>query len=171
MTAGETLVEVHLRQLPVAVWAGAQEHLDGLLREFTLIVGASREGTETHLPTRLLELVEELQHQYEGTGTDQDAQLAAAALAGVAELDLTYLVPASAAGASVRLGEMLDAADRYCQDGEHLLTLASPPGAIAFRRWFFDEFVRQIAGGPPCPWPRWVKASDQRPAVGRPPGR
>jgi hypothetical protein len=158
MNAGEPLVEVQLRQLPVAVWARAQEHIDDLLREFTLMVGASREGTESHLPARLLELVEELQHQYEGTGTDQDAQLATAAAAGISELDVTYLVPVSAAGASLRLGEMLDAADRYCLDGEHLLTLASPPEAIAFRRWFFDEFVRQIAGGRPQPWPQWVAA-------------
>jgi hypothetical protein len=149
------LVRVRLIGLPVAVWARAQEHVDGLLREFTLLAAGSR-GTEAHVPAALLELVQEIQQQYDGVTTDQELELDRAAAADTTSLDLTYMVPPSAADACVRLGEMLDAADRYCQAGEHLLTLATPTESVAFRRWYLDEFIGQIAGRPAMSWPQWV---------------
>lgn len=48
---------------------------------------------------------------------------------------------------------LLDAADDYCTSGDQLMTLVSPPGQQAFRRWYLLEFVRQLEGQPPLPWP------------------
>ncbi len=49
----------------------------------------------------------------------------------------------------------MDEADDYCRAGQHLLTLVTPPEALAFRRWYLGEFVRQIAGEQPRPWTDW----------------
>ena len=47
---------------------------------------------------------------------------------------------------------MLDEADESCTRGDHLLTLATPE-ELRFRCWFIGEFVAQINGAPPTPWP------------------
>ena len=72
---------------------------------------------------------------------------------GESEIDLTYHVPPAAAGAAQQLGDMLDEADEYCRRGNHLLTLATPAEELRFRRWFISEFVDQLRGAPPTPWP------------------
>ncbi|MDP9436560.1 MAG: hypothetical protein M3P93_15735 [Actinomycetota bacterium] len=150
----QDLVEVRLVQLPVQVWAAAQEHFDGLLREFALMT--AEQGAESlgglGVPARLLELVGRLQQQYAGTSDVQRAALFAAAEAGRTTLDLTYRVPRSAAGACQHLDAMLDEADEYCRAGQHLLTLAAPPDQVAFRKWYLSEFVAQIRGAEPVPW-------------------
>ena len=66
-------------------------------------------------------------------------------------VDLVYAVPPEAADAAIRLGTLLDEADEFCRAGE-LLTLATVPEGVAFRRWFLGEFVSQIGGRPPRPW-------------------
>jgi len=65
-------------------------------------------------------------------------------------------VPADVGGASVALGVMLDEADAYCREGRHLLTLSTPPEALAYRRWYLLQFVDQVAGRPPRSWSDWV---------------
>ncbi len=150
------LVAVEVRQIPVPIWARTQEHIDELLREFTFIAAQLHERPEeSQVPVRLVKLVEELTEQYGGLNTDQENRLADAAEAGVAEIDLTYRIPAEAATASRRLVEMLDEADAYCQAGVHLLTLASPPDLVRFRSWFLEEFINQVAGAPPTPYPEY----------------
>ena len=69
--------------------------------------------------------------------------------------ELVYLVPEEAAQASVQLDAMLDEADVYCAEGTLLLTVASTPQVVRFRRWFLTQFVDQIAGKPPVAWPDW----------------
>jgi hypothetical protein len=48
--------------------------------------------------------------------------------------------------------DMLDEADAFCRGGD-LLMLATPDDQVAFRRWFLAEFVTQLGGGAPTPWP------------------
>jgi hypothetical protein len=148
------LVDVEIRRIPVPIWSRTQEHIDELLREFTLIAARLKEQSgPSDVPVRLIELVEKLTSQYGGLNTDQENRLADAADAGVAELDLVYHVPPDAVGASRELQEMLDQADAYCREGDHLLTLASPPELARFRRWFLDEFINQATGAPAVPYP------------------
>ncbi|MGH9076114.1 MAG: hypothetical protein ACRDY0_01440 [Acidimicrobiales bacterium] len=152
------MVQVRLVSLPVQVWSRAHEHGEELVREFTLIAASEPPDRAHEVPARLMSLVDQLTQDYAELNTDQEGTLARAAADGVAEVDLAYRVPPGAAQAVVDLGAMLDEADRYCRAGEHLLTLAAPAESLAFRRWYLDEFTRQIAGEPPLPWPRWIAA-------------
>jgi hypothetical protein len=147
------LVRVSLIGLPVALWQQSQEHGDELLREFMLIASErQRTSTDHDVPVRLTSLIDELTSQYAGFSEANERLLADAADRGLETLDLEYDIPAAAAGGASRLGDLLDEADDYCRRGEHLLTLATPPMQVAFRRWYLDEFVRQIDGGPPRAW-------------------
>lgn len=155
MTGGAhgAVVAVRLLQLPIGPWEAAREHVDGLLREFTLLTATKASADHGGAPRRLLALVAELRRDYGALGAGQEDALVAAASAGRAAVDLTYHVPVSAADACRRLAEALDVADDYCRAGTHLLSLAAPPQAVALRRWFLDEFPAQIGGRPPVPWP------------------
>lgn len=162
-TEQRELLEVRLLRLPVALHAKSQEHGAELMREMYLIAQELREDDAPQLPTRLVALVEELGSRFGGVTTEQDRQLEAAIEAGVEELDVIYRVPVEAAEASVRLGAMLDEADEFCSEGQHLLTLATPPDSLAYRRWYLDQFVSQLAGGPATPWPDYTAERRQSP--------
>ncbi len=149
----DDLVEVQVLRLPVAIWSRAQEHSDALMREFALIASDARDSSDVHVPARLLQLVEQLNAGYSGFTGEQEAQLYAAAEAGTPEIDLHYRVPASAGDGARALGELLDEADAYCREGQHLLTLATPPELVRLRRWFLAQFVDQPAGKPAVAWP------------------
>lgn len=150
----EDFVEVRLLRLPLPVWQRTQEHVDGLLREFALI--AQDDDARAATPGRLLDLVRELTAGFGGFSVNQRRALEAAAARGEAEMDLTYQLPPAAGAAAQQLGDMLDEADDYCRRGDHLLTLATPPEELRFRQWFISEFVDQIEGKPPTPWPEWA---------------
>ncbi len=151
------LVDVHLLELPVDVWARTQEHTDELLREFALM--SSDPETTADVPVQLTRLIEVLTATYSGVGNEQESQLHAAAEAGQAQIDdLAFTVPVAAAQACVVLGDTLDAADAFCHSGQHLLTLATPNELQRFRRWYLTQFVDQIRGADPVPWPAYTGA-------------
>jgi hypothetical protein len=159
MTDPTEIVEVWLLQVPVALWARSQEQHDALMREFTLMSLPTEAGEkERHVPTRLIELIDSLNDEFQGLSTEQERQLEAAAVAGVATLDQVYRIPAAAGSASQALGDMLDEADEYCRRGQHLLTLASDDELVRFRWWFLDQFIDQTAGRPPVAWPDYRRA-------------
>ena len=147
----EGYVEVRLLRLPLQVWQRTQEHVDGLLREFALM--AQDPEVSAAAPGRLLELVRQLSAGYGGFSVTQRQAMEDALEREEAEIDLTYQIPPAAAAAAQQLGDMLDEADEYCRQGDHLLTLATPPEELRFRRWFISEFVDQVNGAPPTPWP------------------
>lgn len=154
--ADQELVEVTLAQFPLDLWQEAQEHVDELLREFTLI--AQGDDEHSSVPRRLLDLVAELTATYAGMAIGTERERDEAIARGETETDLLYRTPRTAAGAIVHLGEMLDEADAYCRQGSHLLTLQTPPDQLAFRRWFLSEFTNQFAGAAPVPWPQYAAA-------------
>ena len=158
MTApAHDLVEVRIPALPIELWSQAQEHAEGLLREFTLITASTHRADAPQVPRRLLELIEELQRDYATMSIEQDETLNAAVSDGLESVDLVYRVPPGVADACRSLGDALDAADEFCWNGEHLLSLATPPGALAFRQWYLDEFIRQVNGEAPRSWPQWLE--------------
>lgn len=164
--AGCGLVEVSILALPLDVWARAQEHAEGLLREFTLVAASEATAHEHHVPRRLLALVEELDIDYAAMTTEQQSRLFEAAAQGRDAIDLRYQVPPEIAVACQRLAAALDAADCFCKEGRYLLSLATPPDALAFRRWYLGEFVRQVAGEPPMSWPEWAASHGVEPRAG-----
>ena len=147
------LFEVRLLQMSLAVVRRSSEHNDELLREFALI----RDEGSDQVPARLLALMEELRSRFASFSAGPTAALEAAMEGPQEEIDLVYQVPMETRQAVAQLGAMLDEADDFCRAGD-LLTLATPPEALAFRRWFLDEFVRQLDGEPPRSWPDAIGA-------------
>ena len=145
--AGPGLVAVRIVGLPLDVYARASEHNDELLREFALI----REDNSDHVPARLLDLIDDLNARFAAFTQGPTTALHQALARGDNEIDLHYEVPVEAADAAVRLGALLDEADDFCRSGD-LLTLATLPETLAFRRWFLGEFAAQVDGRPPRPW-------------------
>jgi len=151
---GEPLLVVHLVAAPLRVWERAGVHTSELVREFSLMaIGRQDSGVTParYVPQRLVELAADLQARYAGISEQQVTELDDALAAGQRVRDFTYPVPASVAQACQQLQDLLDEADAYCEQGE-LMTLVSPPEQREFRRWYLQEFVRQISGEPPAPW-------------------
>jgi hypothetical protein len=161
-SSDEGLHDVVLLELPLALHGRAQEHSAELMREMYLIAQAQHGKAEEladdgqhPLPRRLMELVDALTSSYGGLTNDQNRQLGDAIEGGRDSIDLAYRVPLGAAGAAQQLGDMLDEADDYCRQGQHLLTLATPPELVSYRRWYLSEFTAQLAGEPATPWSRF----------------
>jgi hypothetical protein len=150
----ERWVTVRVLGLPLDLHVRSAEHSADLQREFVLIhEGMQATGEPPSVPHRFVELVDMLSARYADVGREQEDELEAAVAAGERTIDLTFYVPSHTAEACVQLGAVLDEADEYCRQGQHLLTLATPPELVEYRRWYLDEFVRQIAGHPPRRWP------------------
>lgn len=155
MTEPQTpeLVEIRIVDMPLDVYRETSEHSDELMREFMLIREreADEDGSRT-VPKRLLELVDQLTGQYAMFTSAQQAELGEALERGDQVITLLYRVPASVGQACIDLDHLLDEADEFCRAGAELLTLATPPRAVAFRKWFLVEFIRQIGGAAPMTW-------------------
>jgi hypothetical protein len=149
----DQLCDVWMLRFPLDVYLRAQEHADGLIREFSLIAQDRAAGNGVDVPERLVSIVNELSAQYSGLSTDPDAKRDDAIERGEHSVDLHYRIPRVAASAIAHLGDIFDEADKYCHAGRHLLSLATPPESLQFRRWFLGEFVNQIGGAAPTPWP------------------
>ena len=141
---------VVLQGLPVRLLIESREHRDELLREFA-IVALSTTPPKSHVPAAFLELVEVLGVRYAAATARPDAQIDDARSAGLAMIDLTYVVPASAVAAADELERWLALADDYCVQ-ERLLTLPRSPLQQQYFAWYLGEFRRQISGGAPLPW-------------------
>lgn len=152
MTTGEDeLVAVRLLRFPLQVWVRSNEHFEGLRREFALI---AMHPDTSDVPRRLLELVEALAGEFAETVADAARIRNEAYARGDNEIpELVYRAPPQAGAATISLARMLDEADEFCRSGHHLLTLATPPELVAFRRWYLGEFSAQLQGQPPLPWP------------------
>ncbi|HET9441752.1 MAG TPA: hypothetical protein VFO65_00440 [Acidimicrobiales bacterium] len=150
--AGEELARVRILQYPLDVHERTTESVEGLRREFALIAIRSEECDD--VPVRLQRLIDVLGADY-GDFSEANTQLIVEAIGrGETVIDeLVFELPRHADQACVALARMLDEADDYCRRGDFLLSLASPPEAVAFRRWYLGEFIAQLHGGDPVPWP------------------
>ncbi|MEP6760145.1 MAG: hypothetical protein ABJA93_02120 [Sporichthyaceae bacterium] len=161
------LLTVQVLRLPMAVSARSTQHFEELMREFALITLDSerdREATDSvrPVPERLLDLVAELTNEFAAFTTSVQAQREEAAARGDFEIDLTYHMPPSATDAVRQLETLLEEVDDFCRSGHHLITLATPPESLAFRRWYFTELLAQMEQGrPPVSWPDYVAKHHQ----------
>ncbi|HEV2809580.1 MAG TPA: hypothetical protein VGV93_04175 [Acidimicrobiales bacterium] len=154
MTGSVDLITVRLLQFPLELYRQASEHQDELHREFALLQHPSSED-EASVPRRLRLLIEELNDRFGDFSAGPRSALATALDRGENSIDVEYRVPPEAREAVVALGALLDEADDFCRRGTHLLTLATPPGPLALRRWYLGQFVAQIEGADPTPWDQW----------------
>jgi hypothetical protein len=155
MTSADRLVPVHLLELPVPLAAKSRQHFEEPMREFALIAaGVDAADPTHHVPARLMRLVDTLVARFGGVTDEAEQRLDDAIDRGDGVIaDHTLTVPAEAGTASQVLNDLIDEADEYCRRGQHLLTLASPPECVAYRRWYLGEVTGQIAGAAPTPWP------------------
>ena len=153
------LVEVHLVQMPLDLMAQAQEHGEGLTREFALIATSLSSDS---VPVRLQQLSDQLSGQYSMFTEDVQRQIDEAMERGDPVIDVTYSLPPSVSDACMVLNDLLEEADEFCRNGD-LLTLETPPEYARLRRWFLGEFVRQVEGHKPVPWPEYEDAWPPRP--------
>lgn len=158
MSSSSDLVEVRILGVPVVVHAQTAEHHDELLREFQLLLASAATDDNGSRPARVIALAASLRHQFGTLSAAQAEELDAARDAGVATTDLVYRLPAAAAPAAARYNELLDEADEYCRQGR-LMTMAAPVVVLAYRRWLLNEFVAQIGGHAPTPWPESESAA------------
>ncbi|MDQ1395279.1 MAG: hypothetical protein QOG64_538 [Acidimicrobiaceae bacterium] len=148
---GPQLVEVRIIGMSLAAFRSSSEHHDELFREFRLLL--AREPSPGHsVPLQLLDLIEELDRRFSGFTSSPQAELDEALARGQESIDLVYQVPREVRDASIEFTDLLRKADEYCRQGD-LLTLAPPPEAIHFRDWYLGEFIAQIDGADPVPWP------------------
>ncbi|WP_432510141.1 ATP-binding protein [Kineococcus sp. SYSU DK001] len=162
MSEATELVDVRLVGLPLPVRALFLQHTEELLRELTLIrldVAHGSPGPRAPgpapLPPRLLEIAVELTTDHAPFPVQPVAvAVAAAAAAGRDSCDVTCTLPRGTGSAVQRLARLLDEVDDFCRRETHLLTLPAPEEVVAYRRWVFGEFHRQLDGQPPRPWPR-----------------
>jgi hypothetical protein len=158
----EPLRRVEIVGLPIAEHARTQEHSAELVREMYLMAQQLHDEptpqtmAEHPLPARLLDLVNELGQRFAGFTTAQDLRLTEAINAGLPSIDLVYELPLAAAEAAQHLSDIFDEADEFCLAGQHLLTLATPPDLVAYRRWFLSEIIGQLGGGSPSSWPEFL---------------
>jgi anti-anti-sigma factor len=145
-------VQLELLNFPVDRFQHARQHADAVQRELDVLrVEGSRAG---HVPRRSDEIIADLDTRFTGYRTTMD-MLDALVEQGTAHADVMIPVlgePEERAGAVQALAELLDEVDAYCDSGEQLLTLATPPELRAFRSWLFREVIGQLRGAAPTPW-------------------
>ena len=155
MTAAPELLTVHLLQLPVPLAGRSRQWFEELMREFSLIsASAADEDDHPHVPRRLMAMVDALTARFAAVQDEPRERLEAAIDRGQLVIeDHVLQLPVEAAPATRALGEMLDEADRYCRQGRHLLTLATPDDLLAYRRWYLGQIADQLEGAAPVAWP------------------
>lgn len=147
---GSDLRSVHLLALPLRLLLAAREHHDGLMREFRLMA-LSEDQPSRPVPTRLVELTEILGRQYASARAGPDQAIDMALDRGEDTIDLTYQIPAAAAGEVATLETLMAEADTFCAN-EQLMSLERPPLLQQFSHWYLGQFIAQVAGAPPTPW-------------------
>jgi hypothetical protein len=156
------LVDVHLLDLPVPLAGRFDEHFEGLLREFALIAGSGE--ADHHVPVRLLTLVDTALAAFDGLNDEAAQRVDRAVAAGEQRLaDHVVQLPPAAAPVAQALADLLEEADDYCRQGQHLLTVPAQPDVVAFRRWYAEQLQTQLRGEAPVPWPQSPQARALRP--------
>ncbi|MCK9898227.1 SpoIIE family protein phosphatase [Frankia sp. AgB32] len=136
---------VRLGDVPTALLLAAKNHVDGLVREFTLAVGGAASGTSAALPERLGELLTTVTTRFAGPRQAIKRQALAASASGHLRTPLELVLPPSAADDAERYLAALEEIEDYAR-AARLLTVESPPQHVAFRRWYIGSLVEQLHG-------------------------
>jgi hypothetical protein len=142
-----------LRDFPLRLWAEAQEHSDGVLREFALLLlGQEQRDGAASAPAQLVALAEMFTTNF-GQLLDAIQQERLDALArGEDRIDSQVPMIDGTPELLGQVEQVLTAVDEYCQQGA-LLALARPPEVKALTDWTLAEVVAQYGGAEPRPWP------------------
>ncbi len=134
---------IDLGTVPTRLLLDAKAHVDGLVREFTLIAGGSDSGMGDEVPEPVSRLIDVVVHGF-AEPRKTLKRLAVQAAAGAHEevgvvLDVPDDVPGTVAAGRAYL-DALDQANAFCR-AARLLTLESPPQHRVFHRWYVTEYI------------------------------
>ena len=142
-----------LLDYPLQLWAEQQEYFDGLLREFRLLLmSAEQNPGESSAPKELIELADMVTRDFGDSIVAINAERAAAHAAGRDRMDSSFPLLDALPALLDRIGRVLTASDRFCDEARMLIT-ARPPHLVQWWEWLHEEMVRQCSGQPPRRWP------------------
>lgn len=141
---------VRLVDLPVQLWDRARQHADAMTREFAFL--SDDGGDVGQLARQLMAVAETSETQYAHLNPDAEDLVEAALKRGDDRITVDLRVPVDFKQHILDAVPVLTQVDEYCRQGA-LLTLATPDDLRSYWFWYLAEFVRQIDGNPPLPWP------------------
>jgi hypothetical protein len=137
---------IQLRGVNVADFQHTSQYHDELIRELHLIqAGDSAEG-------RLAEVTRTLLAEFTSFSPGIRAAIDDAAERGETVIDIDVRVPVHLRAWLEHFRDHFREIDLYCQAG-FLLSLGSPAVAVACREWFLGQFIEQLDGQSPTPYP------------------
>ncbi|WP_225438782.1 GAF domain-containing protein, partial [Candidatus Frankia nodulisporulans] len=134
---------VRLGDVPTDLLLAAKNHVDGLVREFTLAASGAASGASVAVPERLAELLTIVTTRFAGPRMAIKRQALGAAAAGHPRTPLELVLPSSAAADAEQYLAALEEIEGYAR-AARLLTVESPPQHVAFRRWYIGSLVAQL---------------------------
>ena len=149
-------MHVRLEGCPVPLLEQARRHNEALIREFAFITESGDDRPS--VPAQLLAVVDRIRSRISGLNTEMEMQVDRARERGDATVDLRIVLPADGRELAHELKRLFDAAEDFCRSGD-LLTLAEPEDVRAFRDWYLEQYVEQLDGAAPTPWPQWRAAN------------
>jgi anti-anti-sigma factor len=145
-------VQIELLNFPVDRFQQARQHANAVQRELDVLrVEGARAG---RVPRNSDEVVADLDARFTGYRSTMDT-LDVLVEQGADHADVVIPIlgdPEERAEAVQALADLLDEMDAYCEAGDQLLTLATPPELRVFRAWLFREVIGQMRGAAPSPW-------------------
>lgn len=141
-----------LRDYPLRLWLRQQEHSDGLLREFQLLLGGQEAGSTASPPAQLVQLAEMFTTRFGALISAINDERHAAVDRGLDRMDSHVPMPEGTPELLDQVAHVMRVVDDYCSAGD-LLTLARPPELITFFDWTRQELTAQYGGADPTPWP------------------
>jgi anti-anti-sigma factor len=166
-------VQIELLNFPVDRFQQARQHAAAVQRELDVLrVEGARAG---RIPRSSDELVADLDARFTGYRSTMDT-LDDLVEQGADHADVVIPIlgePEERADAVQALADLLDEVDTYCDGGDQLLTLGTPPDLRAFRAWLFGQVIGQLRGAAPSPWTDDTESqpapTTTEPRAGRPP--
>jgi hypothetical protein len=142
-----------LLDYPLRLWLEQQEHSDGLLREFKLLLIGERSGElESKPPGQLVALADLFETRF-GPLLDAITRERQEALdSGRDRMDSVIPLVDGAPQLLEQVRQVMAAVDDFCRDGE-LLLLPRSPQLVALADWTHEQIVGQYDGAAPTPWP------------------
>jgi hypothetical protein len=152
----QTVMYVALEGCPVPLLERARRHNEALIREFAFITESGED--QSSVPARLLAVVDRIRSRISSLNIDMEVQVDRARERGDVTVDLRVVLPADGRKLALELKRLFDEAEDFCRSGD-LLTLAEPDEVRAFRDWYLEQYVEQLDGAAPTPWPQWRAAN------------
>ena len=145
-------MQLELLNFPIDRFLRSQQHAAAVQRELDVL---RVEGARVdRIPRRSDEIVADLDARFTGYRATMEI-LDRLIAQGADHADVAIPVhgdPEERATAVQALADLLDEIDAYCEAGDQLLTIVTPPELREFRTWLFAEVIGQLRGATPQPW-------------------